>query len=124
MMLVRYFYEDCIGRRYKNPHLHRLLPQHPSLFETHSYNPCEQSSWRRTLVGSSYTFTSPVLTTTLLYVDYILMLNNYLQSTGEAHLLSWEFSHTGPGHQATHTAVAKSAFLSSRRAEGHYANGP
>jgi len=39
--------------------------------------------------------------------DYILMLNNYLQSTGEAHLLSWEFSQTGPGHQATHTAVAK-----------------
>ncbi|KAI0281660.1 hypothetical protein BGY98DRAFT_913256, partial [Russula aff. rugulosa BPL654] len=39
--------------------------------------------------------------------DYILMLNNYLQGTGEAHLLSWEFSQIGPGHQATHTAVAK-----------------
>jgi hypothetical protein len=45
------------------------------------------------------------------------MLNNYLQSTGEAHLLSWEFSHTGPGHQATHTAVAKSALLATRRVE-------
>ncbi|KAI9444937.1 hypothetical protein H4582DRAFT_866679 [Lactarius indigo] len=39
--------------------------------------------------------------------DYILILNNYLQRTGEAHLLSWEFSQIGPEHQATHTAVAK-----------------
>ena len=51
------------------------------------------------------------------YVDYILMLNNYLQSTGEAHLLSWEFTQTGPGHQATHTAVAKRALLSPHRVE-------
>jgi len=50
------------------------------------------------------------------------MLNNYLQSTGEAHLLSWEFGQTGPGHQATHTAVAKRASLV-RRVEGHYPNG-
>jgi hypothetical protein len=47
----------------------------------------------------------PVLTTA--FVDYILMLNNYLQTTGEVHLLSWEFSQIGPEHQATHTAVAK-----------------
>jgi hypothetical protein len=39
--------------------------------------------------------------------DYVLMLNNYLQSTGEASLLSWEFSRSGPEHQTTHTAVAK-----------------
>jgi hypothetical protein len=39
------------------------------------------------------------------------MLNNYLQGTGEAHLLSWEFSQFGPGHQATHTAVAKRTLL-------------
>ena len=45
------------------------------------------------------------------------MLNNYLQSTGEAHLLSWEFSQSGPGHQATHSAVAKRAFLAPRRLE-------
>jgi hypothetical protein len=50
------------------------------------------------------------------------MLNNYLQGTGEAHLLSWEFSQTGPGHQATHSAVAKRALLV-RRVEGHYTNG-
>ena len=43
-------------------------------------------------------------------LDYILMLNNYLQSTGEVHLLSWEFSQIGPEHQATHTAVAKRVF--------------
>ncbi|KAH9004170.1 hypothetical protein EDB86DRAFT_2826052 [Lactarius hatsudake] len=42
--------------------------------------------------------------------DYILILNNYLQRTGEAHLLSWEFSQIGPEHQATHTAVAKRMF--------------
>jgi hypothetical protein len=59
----------------------------------------------------------------LFYIDYILMLKNYLQGTGEAHLLSWEFSQIGPGHQATHTAVAKRALLV-RRVEGHYANGP
>lgn len=50
------------------------------------------------------------------------MLNNYLQGTGEAHLLSWEFSQIGPGHQATHTAVAKRA-LSVLRDECHCANG-
>jgi hypothetical protein len=61
---------------------------------------------------------SHILSSLLLHVDYILMLNNYLQSTGEAHLLSWEFTQTGPGHQATHTAVAKRALLSPRRAEG------
>ena len=49
------------------------------------------------------------------------MLNNYLQSTGEAHLLSWEFSQTGPGHQATHTAMAKRALLAPYRFES-YAN--
>jgi hypothetical protein len=41
------------------------------------------------------------------------MLNNYLQSTGEVHLLSWEFSQAGPEHQATHTAVAKRVFTCS-----------
>jgi hypothetical protein len=41
------------------------------------------------------------------------MLNNYLQSTGEAHLLSWEFSQSGLEHQATHTAVAKRVSTSS-----------
>ena len=46
----------------------------------------------------------------LVSADYILILNNYLQRTGEAHLLSWEFSQIGPEHQATHTAVAKRAF--------------
>ena len=50
------------------------------------------------------------------------MLNNYLQSTGEAHLLSWEFGQSGPGHQATHTAVAKRALLV-HRVEGRCANG-
>ena len=50
------------------------------------------------------------------------MLNNYLQSTGEAHLLSWEFGQSGPGHQATHTAVAKRALLV-RRVEDRCANG-
>jgi len=42
------------------------------------------------------------------------MLNNYLQSTGEVHLLSWEFSQIGPEHQTTHTAVAKRVFTLSQ----------
>ncbi len=50
------------------------------------------------------------------------MLNNYLQGTGEAHLLSWEFNQTGPGHQATHSAVAKRVLLVCR-VKGRYANG-
>jgi hypothetical protein len=54
--------------------------------------------------------TSSLVFSLVPYVDYILMLNNYLQNTGEAHLLSWEFSQSGPEHQATHTAVAKRAF--------------
>jgi len=41
------------------------------------------------------------------------MLNNYLQTTGEVHLLSWEFSQAGPEHQATHTAVAKCVSIGS-----------
>ncbi len=57
----------------------------------------------------------------LLDVDYILMLNNYLQATGEAHLLSWEFSQSGPGHQTTHVAVAKRALRILRSED--YANG-
>ena len=46
----------------------------------------------------------------LVSADYILMLINYLQRTGETHLLSWEFSQIGPEHRATHTAVAKRTF--------------
>jgi hypothetical protein len=60
--------------------------------------------------------------TTLLYIDYILMLHNYLQGTGEAHLLSWELSQIGSGHQATHITVVKRALLVCR-VEGRYANG-
>ena len=57
--------EHCVGGRYKNPHLHRLFPQSLSLFETHSYNPPEQTLWRRILVSSTRTFMSRVLTTSL-----------------------------------------------------------
>jgi hypothetical protein len=64
MRPVQYFPKGGVGGRYKNPDLHRLLPQYLSLFETHSYNPREPSSCR-TLVGSTCTFTSRVLTTTL-----------------------------------------------------------
>ncbi|KAI0323083.1 hypothetical protein OF83DRAFT_1167101 [Amylostereum chailletii] len=40
-------------------------------------------------------------------VDYIVLLNNYLQQTRENHLLVWEYYVHGPQHQAMHTARAK-----------------
>jgi hypothetical protein len=39
--------------------------------------------------------------------DWIRELNNYLQSIHRTQDLSWEFSVTGPNHQAMHTAVVK-----------------
>ncbi|KAI0068023.1 hypothetical protein BV25DRAFT_1911053 [Artomyces pyxidatus] len=40
-------------------------------------------------------------------VDYILMLNNYLQATGEAPYLIWAYDQEGPQHQVIHRAIAR-----------------
>ncbi|KAI0065869.1 hypothetical protein BV25DRAFT_1602236 [Artomyces pyxidatus] len=38
--------------------------------------------------------------------DYPRDLNNYLQATRQAHLLTWRFEQTGPNNAALHTALA------------------
>ena len=106
--------EDGVAGRYKNPlvalnysllAIPFTLRNIPTLL-VHNIHPCLQI-----LVSSTCIYNYVFLH--LAFADYILMLNNYLQSTGEAHLLSWEFGQSGPEHQATHTAVAKRVSTSS-----------
>ncbi|KAI0043531.1 hypothetical protein FA95DRAFT_1609312 [Auriscalpium vulgare] len=39
--------------------------------------------------------------------DYVLMLNNHLQATGDIYYFTWDYGHSGPEHQANHYAYAK-----------------
>ncbi|KAF9531845.1 hypothetical protein CPB83DRAFT_847917 [Crepidotus variabilis] len=40
-------------------------------------------------------------------IDYITHLNNYLQDKGQAHLVHWEESFSGPSHAAIWTSTCK-----------------